>query len=69
MNNIKSIVTKEGIQLSIYISVRCYVSAYYLILLYIHMFYNKRVFKCEITSSLYPSALQKYSFETQGIQR
>ena len=43
-------------QISIYISVQYYECAYYLILIYIYIFYNKRVFKCKITSSPYLSA-------------
>ena len=55
MNNLKSVKIKGGIQISIYISVQYYECAYYLTLLYMYILYNKRVFKCEITSSPYLS--------------
>ena len=55
MNNFKSIINKGRIQISIYILVQNYESAYYLIYIY-----NKRVFKCEIMSSPYLFTLLKH---------
>ena len=59
MNNFKNIINKGRIQISIYIWVCHYECAYYLILVHIYISYNKRVFKCKITSSPYLSALLK----------
>ena len=55
MNNFKGIIIKGRIQISIYILVQYYECVYYLILLQIFIFYNKRVFKCKITYSPYSS--------------
>ena len=57
MNNVKSTITKGGTQISIYIPVQYFECTYPILLLYI--FYNKRVFMCEITFSPYSFASLK----------
>ena len=67
MNNFKSIIIKGRIQMSIVywcniasVFIILHYCIYIYIYIYIYIFYNKRVFKCKITSSPYLSTLKKY---------
>ena len=57
MNNTKRTITKGGIQISIYILIWHYKCLLSYNNIYTYLFQNKRVFKCETTSSPYLFAI------------